>query len=100
MKNTTKHTKWLQAVLALALCWTLAGCESRQEQEKLYHAWCKLYNRTDITLDEWQALRENYMLPGGEAKRAADNAAIAAGAAGAAAVMSGAAMGTSAARGR
>jgi hypothetical protein len=69
-----------------------AGCgEKPQERQAIYNAWCKLYDRHDITIDEWQMLRENYMLPGGDAKRAAD-------AANSAASRSAAAMGASAAR--
>ncbi len=100
MKTETIPAKSLLAALALAACWTLSGCESRQEQRALYDAWCKLYGRTDITLAEWQALRENYMLPGGDVKRAADMATAAAVSAGVAAGMSASTSAGSAARGR
>lgn len=76
--------------IALTLL-VLTCCESRQDREALYNAWCKFYGRSDISLSEWQMLRENYMLPGGEAKRAADNAA-------ATTAMSAAAIGISASR--
>lgn len=92
MKNTSRKTKFTAALLAVSCIalFGLTGCESKQDQLALYNAWCKLNKRNDITLSEWQMLRENYMLPGGEAKRAAD-------AANTAAAMSGAAMGMSAA---
>lgn len=82
--------------LALALCsaFLFAGCESRQEQAQLYAAWCKLYNRHDITITEWQMLRENYMLPGGDVKRAVDAADTAAAMAGVAAGMAAASAGS------
>lgn len=75
MRNT-KNVRW--CILALAICSALlTGCEPRAKTEATYAAWCKYNKRTDLTIDEWQLLRENYMLPGGDAKRAADDAAAA-----------------------
>lgn len=45
---------------ALALC----GCESKQETQQLYSAWCKAHSNTNLTFEEWSALRVNYLLPG------------------------------------
>jgi hypothetical protein len=91
--KTIKHIIARELMLAAVggLClFGLTGCESKQERQALYGAWCKLNNRHDVTIEEWQMLRENYMLPGGDAKRAVD-------AANSAAAMSAAAMGMSAA---
>ena len=63
--------------LALVCIGFLAGCESRQHQQEVYSAWCKYAKRTDLSLTEWQLLREEYLLPGGDAKRGADDAAAA-----------------------
>ena len=81
----------LITILALALC----GCEPmlRAEYERQYNAWCKLYRRNDITFEEWNLLRKNYMLPGGEAMRAAEEAEEASSMSGAAMIFSAGAMG-------
>ena len=81
----------LITILALSLC----GCEPmlRGEYERQYNAWCKLYQRNDITFEEWNLLRKNYMLPGGEAMRAAEAAEEANSRAGAAMIFSAGAMG-------
>lgn len=78
-------------IIALALC----GCEPmlRGEYEKQYSAWCKLYRRNDITFEEWNLLRKNYMLPGGDAMRAAEAAEQAESMSGAAMIFSAGAMG-------
>ena len=51
--------------------------ESPQQTQAVYDAWCRVNNRRDISLDEWKTLRRNYLLPGMEAKRAADAEAAA-----------------------
>lgn len=81
----------LITILALSLC----GCEPmlRAEYERQYNAWCKLYQRNDITFEEWNLLRKNYMLPGGEVMRAAEAAENAESMAGAAMIFSAGAMG-------
>lgn len=38
-------------------------CMGKQDAQA-YAAWCKLYNRTDITFDEWQAMKIRRCLPG------------------------------------
>lgn len=76
--------------IALTLL-VLTGCESRQDREALYNAWCKFYGRSDISLSEWQMLRENYMLPGRRGQKGRRNAETAT-------AMSAAAIGISASR--
>lgn len=51
-------------ILSLAVIF-LSGCgDSEQEKHNLYDAWCKLYQRTDISYREWENLKENNLLPG------------------------------------
>jgi len=85
----------MKAILILTLALTLCGCEPmlRAEYERQYNAWCKLYKRTDITFEEWNLLRKNYMLPGGDAMRAAETAEEAKSMSGAAMIFSAGAMG-------
>ena len=52
----------------------ISNIETAQDRQSLYAAWCKLNHRQDITLNEWQTLRKNYLLPGTEIKRAVDAA--------------------------
>lgn len=42
----------------------LAGCESDEKRALLYGAWCKTNDCGELTQKEWQALREQYLLPG------------------------------------
>ena len=81
----------LVTILALSLC----GCELmlKSEYERQYKVWLKLYKRDDITFEEWDLLRKNYMLPGGEAMRAAEEAEEASSMSGAAMIFSAGAMG-------
>ena len=70
-------------VTVLVLCIGLIGgihyltAESPQQTQAVYDAWCRVNNRRDISLDDWKTLRRNYLLPGMEAKRAADAEAAA-----------------------
>jgi hypothetical protein len=49
-----------------------AARETPEQRAAAFAAWCKLHQRQDLTIEEWQTLRANYLLPGMEAKRAAE----------------------------
>jgi len=85
MKNIT---------IALICALALTACESIEEQALVYHAWCKTHECKDLTQAEFQALRENHLLPGQPPPDdSSANAAIAG-------VMAGAVAGSLSTRGR
>jgi hypothetical protein len=62
--NTSK-TKRMALIGASLLTTVLAGCGEKPEKTAmLYGAWMKTHPGHEITPAEWQALREEYMLPG------------------------------------
>lgn len=90
--SISKHPVTFTVLLAIIACIFLFGYESNEERREIYGAWCKLYRRNDITIEEWQMLRKNYLLPGMNEKAAID-------AANSAAALSGVAIGLSATSG-
>ena len=52
------------ALSALLGALLLAGCESAEKQALLYRAWCKTHECKQLSQAEWQALREEHLLPG------------------------------------
>jgi len=46
--------------------------ETPEQTQAIYEAWCRMNNRKDVSLEDWRTMRKNYMLPGMEAKKAAE----------------------------
>ena len=68
-RNGVMDMKKLARVAALiggasVLTVGLGGCESDAEKAMLYGAWCKTQQCNNLSMDEWQALRKNHLLPG------------------------------------
>ena len=59
----------LSALLGALL---LTGCESDQKQALLYGAWCKTHECKQLSQAEWQALRQEHLLPGQPADTSGD----------------------------
>lgn len=63
MKNHWNQTKLL--IGASMFTAVLAGCGEKPEKTAmLYTAWMKTHPGHQISQEEWQALRKEYMLPG------------------------------------
>ncbi|NBZ96871.1 MAG: hypothetical protein EBR40_10675 [Proteobacteria bacterium] len=75
---------------ALSICLIVTGCESHQESQAIYDAWCRMNRRTDLSFSDWSILRNHDMLPGQAEQKAIKEAQ-------AAQMMSAAAIGVSAA---
>lgn len=61
----TSNTKRIALIGASMLAAMLAGCGEKPEKTAmLYSAWMKTHPGHQITQLEWQALRDEYMLPG------------------------------------
>ena len=49
----------------LAITQLILGCgESSEREAMLYNAWIKAHPKYNISQEEWQGLREEYLLPG------------------------------------
>lgn len=55
----------MKKILILIAALALLGCDKYSQSSKYaYSGWCKYYNRTDITIDEWVSMRNLRVLPG------------------------------------
>lgn len=64
-----------QYLIPLAAALLVTGCEKPSDAHLKFTGWCKLHGTTNLTFEEWDALRSEKLLPG-QVNRDSESAAL------------------------